>query len=804
MKVSLSWLEDYVSIEMAIDRLAEALTMVGLEVEAVSDRYEYLENVIIGRIDDIRLHPKADKLKLCILNLGNRTLEVVCGAPNVAKDMLVPVALPGTIFPDGSILTETVIRGTPSHGMICSELELGLGPDSRSIMSLAPSLKVGGKLAKSLELSDTIIEIDLTPNRSDCLSMIGIAREIAGIQKTRLKYPDTHLSDSRDEISNLTSVTIEAPEFCPRYAARLLTHIRVSTSPFWLQDRLMSVGLRPINNIVDITNFVLMESGQPLHAFDFDRLAGNRIVVRTADEGEGFTTLDNIERGLSKDTLMICDAERSVAIGGIMGGINSEIELSTSRVLIESAYFNPVSIRKTSKKLGLNTEASYRFERGVDSGGTVVALNRAAQLMIEFGGGKLVEGLIDEYPKPVAVNKITLGVKHTNRLLGTAFSADEIKDLLESIEFKVKKENPQNLTVIPPSFRIDVCRPEDLMEEVARLSGYNKIPTTFPVIPAEARHSQKPLEIRNQIKRQMIGFGFSETISYSFINRNSCDRLALVTDDSRRKTVKILNPLTEEQTVMRTSLLPGLLATMHYNTTQQEKNLKLFEIGKVFISAGQDQLPEEIEMLVGLWTGARLDASWHSKEMPCNFFDIKGVVEGLLKSLEIYNTNFTSLADSSCTYTKPGYTAQILIGDILVGLVGEIHPQVLKNFDLAQKAYIFELKVDRLISLLPDMKMTQQIPKFPAATRDITIIVDKNLESQNILKSVEKFDEELIENLHLFDVYEGDPIPPGKKSITFRITYRSLNKTLEDDEINLVHKTIAERLLKDFDATLPV
>jgi phenylalanyl-tRNA synthetase beta chain len=804
MKVSLSWLEDYVSVEMEIDRLAEALTMVGLEVEAVSDRYDYLENVVIGRINEIHPHPSADKLKLCILNLGNRTIEVVCGAPNVAKDMLVPVALPGTIFPDGSILTETVIRGKHSQGMICSEMELGLGSDSSGIMKLTASLTVGQKLAKALGLSDTIIEIDLTPNRPDCLSMIGIAREIAGIQKTRLKYPDTDISDSGEEIFNLTSVTIKAPNFCPRYAARLLTNISVGSSPFWLQDRLMSVGLRPINNIVDITNFVMMETGQPLHAFDFDRLAGNRIVVRTAEEGERFTTLDNKERWLSKDTLMICDAEKSVAIGGIMGGMNSEIEASTTQVLIESAYFNPVSIRKTSKNLGLNTEASYRFERGVDPGGTIAALDRASMLMVEIGGGKLVEGLIDEYPKPVAVKKITLDAKHTNRLLGTAFNVNEIKDLFESIELTVKKESSQKLTVIPPSFRVDICRPEDLMEEVARLSGYNKIPTTFPVMPAEARRSLKPLEIRNKIKHQLIGLGFFETISYSFMNRNSCDRLALMTDDPRRKTVKILNPLTEEQAVMRTSLIPGLFETMHYNNAQQEKNLKLFEIGKCFIATGPDQLPEEIEMLAGLWTGARFETSWHSKEMPCDFFDIKGVVEGLLDSLKVYNTKFSALPDASCTYTKPGYTAQILIGDIFLGLVGEGHPQVLKNFDLAQKAYIFELDVNRLISLLPHTTQAQQIAKFPATTRDITIIIDKNLESQNILDSVENIEEALIENLYLFDVYQGEPIPSGKKSISFRITYRSHNKTLEDEEINLVHKTITDRLLKEFDATLPV
>ncbi|UCH23283.1 MAG: phenylalanine--tRNA ligase subunit beta, partial [Deltaproteobacteria bacterium] len=464
MKVSLSWLKDYVSINMDTDQLVEALTMVGLEVESVFDRWKYLEEVIIGRICDIHPHPNAERLRLCNLDLGNRTIRVACGAPNVAPDLLVPVALPGTTFPDGSVLEETVIRGILWEGMICSETELGLGTDSSGVMSLNRSLTVGDKISSALDLSDTIIEIDLTPNRPDCLSIIGIAREIAGIQKTRLRYPFHDVSDSGNKISKMTSVNIEASDLCPRYAARLVTDISIGPSPYWLQDRLRSVGLRPINNIVDITNFVLMETGQPLHAFDYERLGGKRIVVRTSSEGELFTTLDNKEHRLTKDTLMICDAEKPVAIGGVMGGLNSEIETTTRSVLIESAYFNPTSIRKTAKSLGINTEASYRFERGVDPEGTITALNRAAQLMAELGGGNIVAGIIDEYPNPVPTPKIALRAKDTNRLLGTRFNTDEIKDLLESIEFNVNSENPEILTVVPPSFRVDVTRPEDLME----------------------------------------------------------------------------------------------------------------------------------------------------------------------------------------------------------------------------------------------------------------------------------------------------------------------------------------------------
>ncbi|MEE8480055.1 MAG: phenylalanine--tRNA ligase subunit beta [Desulfobacterales bacterium] len=807
MKVSLSWLKDYVSIEMEIQNLADALTMAGLEVEAVSDRYDYLDSVVVGRVVKISPHPNADKLQVCEVDVGERIISVVCGAPNLTKDMLSPTALPGTVLPDGFILEKTIMRGVTSEGMLCSEGELGLGPDKSGIMTIRPSKSVGDKVAKALELSDMVVELDLTPNRPDCLSIIGIAREIAAIQKTNIRYPDISLSESSDNISDLTSVTIKAPDHCPRYAARLLFDVSIEPSPFWLQDRLMSVGLRPINNIVDLTNFVLMETGQPLHAFDFDNLAENRIVVRTANEGETFTSLDNKDRILSKDMLMICDGERPVAIGGVMGGLNSEIEESTTRILIESAYFDPVSIRKTSKKLGLKTDASHRFERGVDLDGTITALNRSAQLMAEIGGGKLIKGIIDEYSKPVRRKTITLSTKNTNRLLGTRLEQNEIKELLESIEFKVEKDdqkyNQDKLGVIPPSFRVDIKRPEDLMEEVARLSGYNNIPATFPVIPAEDRHPAKQLTLREKIKRLMIGSGFTEVINYSFVGKQSRDLLELASNDPRRRLLNILNPLTEAQAVMRTSIIPGLLGTMHRNISKQVKNLKLFEAGKIFISRGQDNLPEEIEMLAGLWTGSRFDISWHFQETDCDFYDIKGAVERLLYGLNINNPEFIVMPVDSCNYTKPGYTAQIISENNSLGLVGEVSPQVLNNFDLKQTAFIFELNLHNLSTIIPETIQSKPIPKFPAISRDITMVIDKGIELRKMLETAENIDEELVENIQFFDVFEGGPIPAGKKNISFRITYRSSKETLEDDLVNHIHKSISERLIKKFNADLP-
>ncbi|MGD9172833.1 MAG: phenylalanine--tRNA ligase subunit beta [Desulfobacterales bacterium] len=807
MKVSLSWLNDYVNIVMPPLELADALTMVGLEIESVSEYYRYLDTVFVGQIVEISPHPNADKLHLCKVETGQGKISVVCGAPNASVGMLSPIALPGTEFPEGFILEQSVIRGQTSEGMLCSEGELGLGDDRSGIMNLDPSLSVGDHLATALGLSDTVFEIEITPNRPDCLSVIGVAREIAAIQKTRLTYPDCEINDPDDRIFQLTSIQIEAPEHCPRYAARLLEDIQIKPSPFWLQQRLLSVGLRPINNIVDVTNFVLMETGQPLHAFDFDRLAQNRIVVRTASKGETFITLDQKERVLDDEMLMICDGEKPVAIGGVMGGLNSEIEDDTTCVLLESAYFNSVSVRRTSKQLGLGTDAAYRFERGVDPGGTIAAANRAAKLMAEVSGGKIIGGLIDEYPLRQSAKSLNLSTQKTNRLLGTRLQRRQIASLLKSIEFTVEQKSTEKkgdtLVVTPPSFRVDISRPEDLMEEVARLFGYNNIPTTFPQIPATGRLSTKEIHLRNRARRLMNGFGFREAINYSFAHRRSGDHLQLDAADPRRQFVNILNPLTEDHAAMRTSLVPGLLQTMHYNFAQQIKNLQIFEIGKVFIGKDPHQLPQETEMLAALWTGARYDASWHGQDTPCDFYDIKGVVERFLNALHIDDVQFSRLPENECRYTRPGFSAQILSKQNRLGLVGPVHPQVLANFDLQQAAFLFELNVDMLIPLLKETTASRSIPKFPAIFRDITIIVDKTLEAQKIISTALEQPSDLVEDISLLNVFEGTPIAQGKKSVSLRVTYRSMQKTLEDEDVTPIHQSIADRLVKSFNASLP-
>jgi len=806
MKVSLSWLKAYVAVTMTVDELAEALTMVGLEVEATSDRYSSLETVVVGRVVEVAPHPRADHLQCCRVDIGGRSVSVVCGAPNVAQGQLAPLALPGTELPGGGRLQKGLIRGEVSEGMLCSQAELGLGAEAGGIMVLAAgTAQPGTSIPRALTLSDPVFEIGLTPNRPDCLSITGVAREVAAIQKTALHLPEPAPPAPGNAVAQQAAVTIEAPEHCSRYAARLVHGVTVGPSPHWLQDRLRSIGLKPINNVVDITNFVMMETGQPLHAFDFDRLGDHRIVVRTAVAGERFTTLDGKERELTPDMLMICDGQKPVAIAGVMGGLNSEIETDSRSVLIESAHFDPISIRKTAKALGLNTDAAHRFERGVDPEGTLVALNRAAHLMQELAGGAAASGTIDVHPRKIAAPRIILSVAATNRLLGLALNAGEIATLLTAIAFKVSPRDDDSLEVTPPSFRVDVTRPEDLMEEVARLSGYNQIPTTFPLIPAKGRAVSRYIETRERVRDTLTGAGFCEAISYTFIHAASCDRLNLAADDARRCQVQILNPITEDQTTMRSSLLPGLLETLQRNAAQQAKTLRLFEVGKIFVKETPGaELPVETEMLAALWTGLRNEEGWFAKPAACDFYDIKGVAERLLRALRVEPFIFSRMAPERCRYARPGAAADIFAGPRVIGSIAEVHPQVLLNYGLKQPAFFFEIDMDRLFPLIPEVRLASPLPKFPYVERDLTVILDTAIEAGAILAALGGPDEKLVEALRLLDVYTGPPIPEGKKSISVRITYRSDTGTLEDTAVSRVHQQLSDKVLACFGATLPV
>jgi len=803
MKVSLSWLTDYIDIDRDIMDLADALTMAGLEVEGITDRYAYLTGVVVGRILEIKPHPHADKLVLCKVDTGEGEKSIVCGATNMKETDRVPVALPGTQLPGVGSIEAGSIRGEISEGMLCSQAELGLGSDAAGIFILPTALTPGRPLPSALNLSDPVIEFDLTPNRPDCLNVIGVAREVAAITGTPLRLPDIGLSEASVSIDGLASVTIRTPYHCPRYAARLISELQVQPSPFWLQDRLNSVGLRAINNVVDVTNFVLMEMGQPLHAFDFDRLSEGRIVVDTAREGQVFTTLDGIERKLPNEALMICDGKGPVALAGIMGGLESEIEDDTRNVLIESAYFRPTTIRRTAKSLGLSTESSYRFERGIDPKGVIRAADRAAQLICDLAGGKTAQGVIDNYPREIPDTEIELSVEAANRLLGTQFQQDTISDYLNRVELKSVRIDKDRLKVTPPSFRVDLERPQDLMEEVARLSGYNNIATTHPANRMGGGKQNRTLQIRRRVKQILSGCGFSEIITYSFIGSDACNKLLLADTDDRRQTVSILNPLTEAQDVMRTSLLPGLFGAMLQNTTQQNPNLRLYEVGKTFFDITRQPLPTEREMVSALWTGCRQERTWHAKEEKADFYDIKGVVEALADALNIGKLRFTVPTDHRYPYYQAGAVAEVSAQEKPLGVVGRIAPRVLKQFELKQDTFCFELDFGALAGLVALRSRARPISRFPSTTRDIALILDDQIQVQEILDLIEPQDHDLIENVRIFDVYKGAPVPDDKKSVALRLTYCSHERSLTDEEVNKVHETITRKILDRFKAELP-
>jgi phenylalanyl-tRNA synthetase beta chain len=810
MKASISWLQDYVEITMAVPRLADALTMAGLEVEGLADRYAYLERVQVGRIRSVAPHPDAAALALCQVECGQGLLQVVCGAPNAAPGLLAPLALPGTTLPGGPRLGRSQIRGALSEGMLCSAAELGLGVEAQGLMALDAGLAVGSPLAAALGLSDPVLEIGLTPNRADCLCLLGIAREIAALQQTPLRYPDTRAGlpleeaepDGLSAIHRLAAVEIAAPRLCPRYAARMVAAATVGPSPFWLQDRLLSVGLRPINNIVDATNFVMLEVGQPLHAFDFDLLAGGRIVVRTAGKGERFVTLDGKERQLTPEMLLICDAEKAVAVAGVMGGLNSEITPATRRVLIEGALFNSGSIRRTARSFGLATDASHRFERGVDPLGTLGALERAAGLMIRTAGARGVAGVIDVHPGRRPIHPIRLSLSKTNALLGTGLSAGEIAGLLRSIECAVEDDAGEALSVTPPSCRVDISRPEDLMEEVARRWGYERIPTTFPRAPEALPQPSRGIAARNRVRRLLNGFGFREAIHYSFVAADSGARLRLADGDRRRCGLPILNPLSEEGAVMRTSLLPGMLQALERNLSQGARTLKLYELGRAYLERGPDTQPEEIEMLAGLWSGLRREGGWHGPAEACDFYDLKGLLEGLLSGLDLPPANF-SRAAREVPYLRAGHAARFGWGERWIGAIGELHPQVLDAYGVKGSAFFFELQMAAIEARIPEGRSALPLPRFPPVARDLTLIVDRETESGSLTAALTALEQPLLESVQVFAVYEGSPVPPGRKSVSLRITYRSGSQTLADEQVNALHQELAGQLLERFKGTLP-
>ncbi len=800
MLISLNWLRSIVSPDATPYEIAHRLTMAGLEVEAIEPYHFGLERVVVGRIQSIEQHPNVEHLQICKVQVVGGTYDVVCGAPNVVEGLIVPYALEGACLADGSEIHSTDIHGVLSQGMLCSERELGLGEDAGGIMVLDSNLDLGTPLSKALELEDTILDIGITPNRSDCLSVVGIAREVAALFGMGWSLPSIGLKEIGPPVQTLASVTIEDPDLCPRYAARVVQNVTIRPSPLWLRQRLEAQGLRAINNIVDITNLVMMELGQPLHAFDYHRLDGHCIVVRRARPNETFVTLDGQHHQLQKDMLLICDASRGVALAGIMGGLNSEITPQTHTVLLESAYFQPTGTRRTAKTLGLNTESSYRFERGIDPEGVITALDRAAQLMVELGDGELASGRLDVYPSPVRRESIRLRVSKTNRFLGMDLTREEIGQLLESIQLDVRTANEDLLVVDPPPFRPDLTREVDLMEEVARLAGYDRIPSAAPMIRLASAKPAEDQVIRQQTKQTLESLGFCEIVSYSFINPRAVELLQLDDADRRRRLLPLRNPLSEDQAVMRTTLVPAMLETAAKNQRRNNFDLRLFELSKVFFPKENEELPEERFNLCGLLSGLRRPAGWNEPELTVDFFDGKGLVEALLFSLGISDVRWSTEALAS--YLRSDVSARILVSDTYLGDLGGIHPKVMQAFDLKAPVFLIDMDFDLLLENAVSVKRFQPLPRFPEVNRDLALVVPNSVAAQDLLDYLEKNRPEYVESIILFDQYRGDQVGADKKSLAFRITYRSAERSLTDLEVNDIHTEFSQKVIEAFQAEL--
>ena len=801
MQVSFNWLKEYVDINLDPQGLADLLTMSGSEVESVVKAGNECDGVVVCHITAVDIHPNADKLSLVTVDTGSATYPIVCGATNIKPGDKAPLATVGTQLPNGTTIKKAKIRGESSLGMLCSEVELALGNDESGIMILPPGTEVGQPLTNALGLEDYIFEIALTPNRPDCLSIIGIAREIAALTRKALCLPAIKVAEKGEEINKLTSVTVEDPDLCPRYSARIISQLKIGPSPFWMRRRLESCGIRSINNVVDATNYVLLEMGQPLHAFDLELLDQRKIVVKRSTPGDSFTTLDGKERILPPDAIMICDGSKPVALGGIMGGLNTEVSEKTATILLESAYFTPSGILRTSKKMGIRTESSQRFEKGVDPNGVTAALNRASQLIAKLAEGNVNQGHIDNYPSSHSPSPaITLSTRKTNTILGTTLSKDEMKQKLEALTFTVKDLDEDQFNAIPPSFRIDIKESIDLIEEVARLYGYNKIAATLPLIPATSQKRDKALLFDQRVKDNLTQQGYHEILTYSFISPAELNCLKLSAQDHRQKAIKLLNPLTEEQSIMRTTLIPGLLSTMKKNINQKNLNLKLFEVGKVFLPQGKDKLPQEKKMLAALATGLYQEEAWNAEKREADFYDLKGCLENLLKKLLITNYSFSPCQDSP--FLHPSKSLDLMVNHEKAGALGEAHPQLLEDYQLPQKVYILEISLSPLIPHFSEQRKFRPLPKYPPVYRDIALVVNEVISAQKVLDTIYKFNNKFIEEITIFDYYKGKPIPAGKKSLAYRLKYQSYDHTLTDKEVNTLYEGLINALHQELGAEI--
>ena len=805
MKISYRWLQEFVETELAPREIALRLVNAGIEVAAIRPVLEGLGGVVIAEIEAIERElgttPSGHRNMLCRVRLPDRTFSVICGAPNVVAGVRAAFAPPGATLPAIGAVRAATIRGVTSEGMLCSEKELGLSEDHAGILILPADAPLGADLGTYLGLDDWILEIEITPNRPDALSVVGVAREISALTGAPFRFPQVSVKESEPEATSLAAVKIEAPDLCPRFCARVITGLTVRASPPWLAQRLRAVGLRPINNLVDVTNYVMWELGQPLHAFDRDTIAQHTIVVRRARAGERITTLDGQQRALGPDMAMVCDPERALAIGGVMGGAESEVTGRTTAVLLEAAYWDPGSIRRTSRTLGLATDAAYRFERGGDIEGLTEALGRAAQLMADLGGGTVARGMLDVYPAPRAHPRITLRLSRVERVVGTCPPRDEAVRILQTLGFAVD-DSAADLQVIVPSFRRDIFQEDDLVEEIIRVWGYDRIPLArdrggdlMPVTQPVG------LRLARAVGAQLTAAGLAECISYAFVDPDRLERMGW---DDRSRLIALENPLSRERSVLRPSLLPGLLEALATNANHQMTDARLFEVGHVFMPRREEDVdrPVHEERWVGLaLTGLRQPRAWHAARERVDIYDAKGMAELVLAAAGVSGWDAAPWPeDAGPRHLEPGRGARLMAGDREIGSFGELAAPVREAFDLAAPVFVAELSLSTLLTLTPWTPHHQPLPRFPAVQRDLALIVPDVVAAGEIETAIRAMRLLFLTRVALFDVYAGEQIGQGRRSLAWSLTFQAPDRTLRDSEVNDLHAGIVRELVKRFNA----
>jgi len=887
VQVSTKWLKDYIDIDLTADELAEKFTLAGIPVENVIKAGEGLEKVITGRIEELKAHPDSDHLQICQMNIGEENLlQIVTGAQNVAEGQIVPVALIGANLPCGKKISKGKMRGVASNGMLCSADELNIEGDSSGIYILPEDTPVGIPAAEVLGLDDDILEFELTANRGDCFSVVGLVRELAVLTKKSARYPEIKVNeDDASEASALVKIGIDAPELCSRFSARVLTNVKLAPSPDWMVKRLEGAGMRAINNVVDVTNFVMLELGQPLHAYDFDKVIGHELTARRAVEGEPLHTLDDTNRLAKGGELVIADAEKAAGLAGIMGGFESEITDETKTVILEAACFNSASIRRTSRAVGIHTEASGRFERGTNVNGTIAALDRVAQLLQDMGACKVCKGVVDVYPNPKPEAKIKFTTKQINQRLGTSYSDEEIVDVLKALGFKIdpinkveeltdevvdkfasatknfskaardigKKSNVEGFMknigetfgglfknpdkakdavkdsgvddfvknissavgdmvkivdmkissayeVTVPDWRNDVTLPDDLSEEVARIFGFDKIPSTLPKGNQQG-HQSATQNFIDKIKNILSSLGMCEELSFAFTSEAMFDKMQIPADSELRRAVPIMNPLTDEAPLLRTTLLASIFENAARNFSRKNEDVKLFDIAPVFLPKALPvtELPQEKQKLAGLLMGRREPKGWSQNPAQVDFYDAKGIVEELFAGLSINNY---SVEAGEHYALHPGKTAVFKKGRDILAIVGEVHPAVAEALGIKKKIYVFEADVETLHRFAAKKFSLESLPKYPSISRDLAILVNHDTAAGDVEKIIAKNGGKFFKGVTLFDVYTGERISADKKSLAFAIEFRSNERTLKDEEADEAFKSILAAVEKDFGATL--